>query len=106
MRRQSTARMSSNDTVPPSHRPMLAPFTPSILVKAYKGKRGEAASQFRADSIEMAAGGYFPKWQSWAPGEWPKKAYVVAGLLMLFFGMGILVLAYLLNVEPDGTFTV
>jgi len=27
-------------------------------------------------------------------------------LLILFFGVGILVLAYLLIVEPDGTFTV
>ena len=80
--------------------------TPPILVKEYKGKQGEATSHFRADSVEMAAKGYFPKWQTWAPGEWPRKAYVVAGLLMLFFGVGILVLGYLLIVEPDGTFTV
>ena len=77
-----------------------------ILVKEYKGKQGEATSHFRADSVEMAGKGYFPKWQTWAPGEWPREAYVVAGLLILFLGVGILVLAYLLIVEPDGTFTV
>jgi hypothetical protein len=98
--------MLSNDAVTPSHRAMLAPCTPSILIKAYKGKQSEAASQFRADSIEMAAQGYFPKWQSWAPGEWPKEAYVVAVLLILLFGVGILALAYLHIAEPDGTFTV
>ena len=80
--------------------------TPLILVNDYKGKQDEATSHFRADSVEMAAKGYFPKWQTWAPGEWPRKAYVVAGSLILFFGVGILVLAYLLIVEPDGTFTV
>ena len=79
---------------------------PSLLVKAYQGKQREATSDFQADSIEMAAKGYFPKWQTWAPGEWPREAYVLAGLLILFFGVGILVLAYLLIVEPDGTFTV
>jgi hypothetical protein len=79
---------------------------PSMLVKAYKGKQAEAASHFRADSIEMAAAGYFPKWQTWAPGEWPSKAYVLAGVLILFCGVGILVLAYLFLAEPDGTFTV
>jgi hypothetical protein len=80
--------------------------TPLILVKEYKGKQGEATSQFRAESVEMAAKGYFPRWQTWAPGEWPSKAYVLAGLLILFFGVGILVLAYLFLAEPDGTFTV
>jgi hypothetical protein len=80
--------------------------TPSILIKAYEGKQREAIARFQADCIEMAAAGLFPKWQSWAPGEWAREAYVVAVLFIPLFGMGILILAYLLIVEPGGTMTV
>ena len=80
--------------------------TSSILVEAYTGKQGEAAARFQADSIEMAAEGYLPTWQSWAPGEWAREAYVVAVLLIFLFGIGILFLAYLLIVEPEGILTV
>jgi hypothetical protein len=54
----------------------------------------------------MAAEGYRARWQSWAPGEWAREAYVVAVLLIFLFGMGILYLGYLLIVEPEGTLTV
>jgi hypothetical protein len=76
------------------------------LLKAYQGKQGEVATLLQADCIEMAAEGYFPTWQNWAPGEWTREAYVVAVLLILLFGVGILVLAYLSMAEPDGTLTV
>ena len=97
---------NSDNQVGSDIKPAELAGTPLILVREYKGKQGEATSHFRADSIELAAKGYFPKWQTWAPGEWPSKAYVLAGLLILFFGVGILVLVYLFIVEPDGTFTV
>jgi hypothetical protein len=87
-------------------RSMLANMHTPPVIREYKGKQREADSQFRADCIEMAARGYFPKWQSWAPGEWPREAYVVAVLLIFLFGLGVFVLAYLLIAEPDGTFTV
>jgi hypothetical protein len=80
--------------------------TSSILVEAYKGKQAEATERFRARSVEMAAAGYRPTWQSWAPGEWAREAYVVATLLIFLFGMGIFFLGYLLIVEPEGTLTV
>jgi hypothetical protein len=95
---------SAIDSAAPADKPNLSD-TPSLL-KAYKGKQGEVAALLQADSIEMAAEGYFPTWQNWAPGEWTREAYVVAVLLILLFGAGILVLAYLLIVEPDGTLTV
>ena len=79
---------------------------PSLVLKAYEGKRGEATAHLQADSVEMAAEGYFPTWQNWAPGERAREAYVVAALLIFLFGIGILILAYLLIVEPDGTLTV
>ena len=77
----------------------------SILIEAYKGKQVEATARFQTHSIEMAAKGYRPTWQSWAPGEWAREAYVVAVLLIFLFGMGILYLGYLLIVEPEGTLT-
>jgi hypothetical protein len=104
MPNQMTSKL--DDQVGSGIKPGELASTRPFIVKAYKGRQGEAASHFRADSIEMAAKGYFPKWQTWAPGEWPSKAYILAGLLILVCGVGILVLAYLFLAEPDGTFTV
>ena len=78
----------------------------SILVKTYTGKQGEATALFQADCIEMATQAYFPTWQTWTPGEWARETYIFAVLLIPLFGIGILRLAYLLIVEPDGTLTV
>ena len=78
----------------------------SILVKTYTGKQGEATALFQAACIEMATQAYFPTWQSWTPGEWARETYIFAVLLIPLFGIGILRLAYLLIVEPDGTLTV
>ena len=78
----------------------------SILVKTYTGKQGEATALFQADCIEMATQAYFPTWQIWTPGEWARETYTFAVLLIPLFGIGILRLAYLLIVEPDGTLTV
>jgi len=88
-----------------SDTPVLADAS-AILVEAYKGKQREATACFQAHSIEMAAEGYLPTWQSWAPGEWAREAYIVAVLLIFLFGIGILFLAYLLIVEPEGVLTV
>ena len=86
--------------------PPVSANTSTILVEAYKGKQREATACFQAHSIEMAAEGYLPTWQSWAPGEWAREAYIVAVLLIFLFGIGILFLAYLLIVEPEGILTV
>ena len=88
-----------------SDTPVLADAS-AILVEAYKGKQREATACFQAHSIVMAAEGYLPTWQSWAPGEWAREAYIVAVLLIFLFGIGILFLAYLLIVEPEGILTV
>ena len=41
-----------------------------IIVKTYTGKEAEATIGFRADAALMAARGYSPVFQSWAPGQW------------------------------------
>ena len=53
----------------------------------------------------MAAFGYFPTSQSWAPGQWGAGAFIVA-LLLCFIFIGFLVFVYMLIVRPDGTLTV
>ena len=53
----------------------------------------------------MAAKGYFPVSQSWAPGQWGAGAFITALLLCLIV-IGILVFIYMLVVKPDGTLTV
>jgi hypothetical protein len=78
-----------------------------ILVKTYTAKTSELASAlFEADSVEMAAHSYFPTSQSWAPGQWGAGAFIVAILLIFLFGLGLLILGYMLIVKPDGTLTV
>jgi predicted Zn-ribbon and HTH transcriptional regulator len=77
-----------------------------VIIKTYRGSQAEAAKRFQANSAEMAAHGYFPTSQSWAPGQWAVGAFVVAVLLIFLFGLGILILGYMLIVKPDGTLTV
>ena len=77
-----------------------------ISIKTYEGSQAEAMRHFQADADYMDSENYFPTSQSWAPGQWSGGAFAVAILLILFFGLGILILAYMLIVKPDGTLTV
>ena len=77
-----------------------------VIIRTFKGSQAEAMRIFKAASIDMAADGYFPTSQSWASGQWSTGAFIVAVLLIFLFGLGILILAYMLIVKPDGTLTV
>jgi Uncharacterised protein family UPF0547 len=77
-----------------------------VIIKTYRGSQAEAAMRFQADSAEMAALGYFPISQSWAPGQWAAGAFIIAVLLIFLFGLGLLILGYMLIVKPAGTLTV
>ena len=68
-------------------------------------KPSQATMLFQLDSIEMAAQRYFPTSQSWAPGQWAARAFLIAVLLIFLFGLGLLILGYMLIVKPDGTLT-
>jgi hypothetical protein len=76
-----------------------------VIVKTYNGSQAEATKRFVDDSTEMAAHGYFPTSQSWAPGQWAARAFIIAVLLIFLFGLGLLILGYMLIVKPDGTLT-
>ena len=76
-----------------------------IIVKTYTGKEAEATIGFRADAALMAARGYSPVFQSWAPGQWQSRSFIIV-LLLCFLIVGIPALAYMLIVTPDGALTV
>src|SRR5262245_23726508 len=77
-----------------------------VIIKTYRGSQTEATKRFQANSAEMAAHGYFPTSQSWVPGQWAVGAFIVAVLLIFLFGLGLLILGYMLIVKPDGALTV
>jgi hypothetical protein len=84
----------------------LTPIPTPVVVRSYRAKTQEQAAQlFQADSAQMAAAGYYPVSQSWAPGQWGCGAFLIALLLAIVL-IGILIFIYLLVVKPDGTLTV
>ena len=76
-----------------------------IIVKTYTGSQAEATRNFQADEAQMAAQGYLPVFQSWAPGRW-RSGVFIAALLLCFLIVGIPALIYMLIVTPGGTLTV
>ena len=76
-----------------------------ITVKTYTGKEAEATMNFQADAAVMAAQGYSPVFQSWAPGQWQSRSFIIVLLLCLLI-VGIPALVYMLVVTPDGALTV
>jgi hypothetical protein len=53
----------------------------------------------------MAANGYFPSSQSYAPGSYGFGAFLFA-LLLCFILIGILIFIYMMIVKPDGVLSV
>jgi len=78
----------------------------AIVVRTYAGNPQEAAALFQRDAVVMAQSGYRPIGQSYAPGSWGAGAYLFGLVAILFFGFGLLILAYLLIVKPAGKLTV
>lgn len=77
-----------------------------IVVRNYRGRSQEdAARHFAADAAKLAAEGYRPVSQSWAPGSYGCGCFLVALVLALVL-IGILIFIYMLLVKPEGTLTV
>ena len=76
-----------------------------IIAKTYTGSQADATKSFQADAVRMADQGYFPVFQSWAPGRWRSGAFIAA-LLLCFLIVGIPALIYMLIVTPNGALTV
>ncbi|MEJ5209148.1 zinc ribbon domain-containing protein [Denitratimonas sp. CY0512] len=81
-----------------------APKAPTI-VKTYKGSHARAMAAFQAEAPRMAAEGYVPTSQEWAPGSYGCGTFLLA-LLLCVIVIGIIVFIYMLIVKPDGTLSV
>ena len=77
-----------------------------LITRSYKGKPDVANAKFAADAARLASLGYNPVNQNYVQGSWGCGAFLLALLLILAVGLGLLVLAYLVIVKPDGTLTV
>jgi hypothetical protein len=76
-----------------------------IIIKTYRGDQQQATIAFQTDAAKMAAKGYFPTAQSWAPGTYGCGAFLLALLLCIIL-VGILVFIYMLIVKPSGILSV
>lgn len=76
-----------------------------VIIRTYTGSQDSATAQFQSDSAKMAAQGYFPTSQSWAPGSYGCGSFILA-LLLCVIVIGVLVFIYMLLVKPAGTLTV
>ena len=52
-----------------------------IAIRTYKGTQEQATRLFQADAADMAAGGYLPTNQSWAPTRRPIRTILLFGLI-------------------------
>lgn len=77
----------------------------NVIVKTYKGTESSATAAFKDDAAEMAARGFFPTSQTYAPGTYGCGSFLVA-LLLCFLIIGILIFVYMLIVKPDGVLMV
>jgi hypothetical protein len=77
----------------------------AVIVTTYNGSEADATALFQADAVEMAAKGYFPTSQSYAPGSYGCATFLLA-LILCFILIGILVFIYMLLVKPDGVLSV
>lgn len=75
------------------------------MIKTYRGREQEATEQFRRDAEVMAAQGYHPVSQTYAPGSYGCMSFLVALALCLIL-IGLLVFVYMIIVKPAGALTV
>lgn len=82
------------------------PQKKAVVVKNYIGKQEQANASFQKDSTVMLEHGYHPTNQSWSEGQYGCGAFLLAVLLIFFFGIGLLIIAYMIIVKPAGTLAV
>lgn len=82
------------------------PGLDATTIRIYTGDQQTTAVAFQGDAAGLAALGYAPISQSYAPGQHGTSSYVIAVLLIFVGGLGLIVLGYLLIVKPPGTLTV
>jgi hypothetical protein len=77
-----------------------------FVVRTYEAHtQRDAVARYVADAGALAGRGYVPVGQSWGDGQWDAGFFLFA-LLLSLFGIGLIVLAYMAIVRPDGTLCV
>lgn len=77
-----------------------------FLVRTYRGhQQGEAIASYAKDAETLAQRGYAPAGQSWGDGQWD-GGYFLLALVLSLFGIGLILLAYMAIIRPDGTLCV
>ena len=78
---------------------------PPVFVRIYQGRPEVAASDFANEVQIFALHGYLPVSQVWAPGAW-NGTTVASAVFLSIFGVGLLILGYMLVASPGGVLTV
>lgn len=74
-----------------------------FLVRTYRGRQqSEAIASYVKDAELLAQRGYAPVGQSWGDGQWDGGYFLIA-LILSLFGIGLILLAYMAIIRPDGT---
>jgi hypothetical protein len=77
-----------------------------FLVRTYRGHEQSAAiASYVKDAETLAERGYAPAGQSWGDGQWDGIYFLIA-LLLSLVGIGLILLAYIAIIRPDGTLCV
>ncbi len=77
-----------------------------FLVRTYRGhEQSEAIASYVKDAGTLAQRGYVPAGQSWGDGQWD-GGYFLLALVLCLFGIGLILLAYMAIIRPDGTLCV
>jgi hypothetical protein len=77
-----------------------------FLVRTYRGhEQSDAIASYVKDAETLAQRGYAPAGQSWGDGQWDGGMFFIA-LILSLFGIGLIMLAYMAIIRPDGTLCV
>lgn len=76
------------------------------IIKTYKGSVSKSQALFQQDAKLLASQGYVPTSQAYMPGAHSTGAFILATVLILACGIGLIILIYLLMVKPDGMLSV
>lgn len=78
----------------------------TFVIRSYGGAaQRDVVADYVRDAEALAARGYEPVGQSWGDGQWDGLAFLVA-LILCLFGIGLILLAYMAIVRPEGTLLV
>ena len=77
-----------------------------LLVRTYQGRsQRDVVVRYMRDAQDLAVRGYEPVSQSWGDGQWDVALFLLA-LILSLFGIGLVLLAYMAIIRPEGTLVV